>query len=94
MVSKHMVVTLSQDEWVVLGEAADAAGMDIEAYVSWCARIFVTRARPGGGKRADELPRSSARRNRPGPDDESESAAWAETFSERLSHRADRDIDS
>ncbi|WP_067690306.1 hypothetical protein [Nocardia jejuensis] len=90
MASKDIVVTLGEDDWRTLSEAADAANMGVEAYVSWCARIFASQARPGGSKRTENLPRLPAERRTPEADDESDSAAWAETFSQRLSHRADR----
>lgn len=89
MTSWDIVVTVGEDDRLALMEAADAAGMSLEAYLSWCVRILAMQTRPGASKRLD-LP-GQARPGRPATqDDESEAAAWAETFTERLSHRADR----
>ncbi|UGT44617.1 hypothetical protein LTV02_15025 [Nocardia yamanashiensis] len=89
MTTWDIVVTVGEEDRLVLMEAADAAGMGLEAYLSWCVRILAMQARPGSGKQHN-LP-GQARPGRPAPeDDESEAAAWAETFSQRLSHRADR----
>ncbi|MFF2554964.1 hypothetical protein ACFVUS_28445 [Nocardia sp. NPDC058058] len=90
MVSKEIVVTVGEEDWRTLIDAAEAAGMSVEAYASWCIRIIAVQARPGGGKRAGELGQAKSAKRASERDDESESAAWAETFSERLSNRTDR----
>lgn len=90
MGSKEIVVTVGEEDWRTLIDAADAAGMSVEAYASWCIRIFAVQARPGGGKRAGELGRTKTAKRAADIDEDSESAAWAETFTERLSHRIDR----
>ncbi|MEV6071415.1 hypothetical protein AB0L82_33125 [Nocardia sp. NPDC052001] len=94
MVSKEIVVTVGEEDWHTLIDAAEAAGMSVEAYASWCIRIIAVQARPGGGKRAGEFSQSKAVKRASKFDDESESAAWAETFTERLSHRADRNSEN
>lgn len=50
--SKEIVVTVGEDDWRTF---IDTAGMSVEAYASWCIRIFALQARPGGGKRAGDL---------------------------------------
>lgn len=90
MASRDIVVTVGENDWLTLNDAAETAGMGMEAYVSWCVRIFALQARPSGGKRVEIPGHVAGGRRASGVDDESESAAWAETFAERLSHRADR----
>ncbi|MEV6066696.1 hypothetical protein AB0L82_09135 [Nocardia sp. NPDC052001] len=90
MASRDISVTVGEDDWRALVAAAEAAGMGVEAYVSWCVRILALQAQPGGGKRAERLGHVKARRRKAAADEGTEAAAWAETFTERLSHRADR----
>ncbi|MEC3957634.1 hypothetical protein VMT65_31690 [Nocardia sp. CDC153] len=90
MPSWDIVVTVGDEDRLTLLEAADAAGMSLEAYLSWCVRILAMQARPGGDKRAALPGQARPGRSVPDEDDGSEAAAWAETFTQRLSHRADR----
>ncbi|MEU6586943.1 hypothetical protein [Nocardia sp. NPDC046763] len=92
MASRDIVVTVGEDDWFTLQDAADCAGMSVEAYVSWGVRLLAMQARPGGSQRREGLGGSKATRRASEVCDESESAAWAETFTERLSHRADRPL--
>ncbi|MGW5439223.1 hypothetical protein [Nocardia asteroides] len=80
--------TVGEDDWYTLVDSAEAAGMGIEAYLSWCVRVLAMQSRPGGQTRP--LRDRSAAPVRPIPEDESESAAWTETFCERLSHHSHR----
>ncbi|MFI2589860.1 hypothetical protein ACH498_25155 [Rhodococcus erythropolis] len=79
MDSREIAVTVGEGDWLTLHQAADAAGMSVEAYVSWGVRILAMQARPGGtGHRecsAGPLPRRDDASG-----EESEAAAWAETF--------------
>ncbi|MGW4245192.1 hypothetical protein [Nocardia sp. NPDC004722] len=92
MASKDLVVTVDRDDWRALKDAAECAGMSVEAYVSWGIRVLALQARPGRSVRRDGVvPRVRGRSRQPA--DESESAAWTETFSERLSCRVARGAD-
>ncbi|MFE6862235.1 hypothetical protein [Nocardia sp. NPDC057668] len=84
------MVTVGEQEWEVLAEAAEAAGMSVPDYVSWCVRIQAARAANPRSRRADNV--IAARRPATG-EDESESAAWVETFSRRCAHHTDRDAE-
>ncbi|MFE3002739.1 hypothetical protein ACFXG4_48245 [Nocardia sp. NPDC059246] len=90
MASRDIVVTVGEDDWLTLKDAADDAGMNVEAYVSWGVRLLAMQARPGGSQRRESFGGSTPTRRTFDTAEESESAAWAETFTERLSHRADR----
>lgn len=87
MAIRDIVVTVGEDDWDTLVDSAEAAGMSIEAYLSWCVRVLAMQSRPGGQARP-LLDRSAPVRHI--PEDESESAAWTETFCERLSHHIHR----
>lgn len=87
MDSRDIAVTVGEEDWLALHQAAEAAGMSVEAYVSWGVRILAMQARPG---RRESRPASPPRRRDDAVAEESEAAAWAETFTQRLSHRADR----
>ncbi|MFE3229130.1 hypothetical protein [Nocardia sp. NPDC059228] len=90
MASRDIVVRVGEDDWLALDDAAECAGMSVEAYVCWGVRLLALQARPGGAKReaAAGGPRTGRRASvRP---EESESAVWAESFAQRLSGRADR----
>ncbi|WP_433592744.1 hypothetical protein [Nocardia sp. CA-145437] len=89
MASRDIVVSVGDDDWLTLSDAAECAGMSVAAYVAWGVRVLAFQARPGGSKRRPSTSPSATRR-RAKSADETESMAWAETFSERLSHRADR----
>ncbi|WP_459958652.1 hypothetical protein [Nocardia sp. IFM 10818] len=90
MASRDIVVTVGEADWRTLNDAAECAGMSVEAYVSWGVRVLAMQARPGGAKQGGGAGSPRVGRRKPGTTEESESAAWTETFSERLSHRADR----
>ncbi|MCC3314271.1 hypothetical protein [Nocardia africana] len=89
MGNREILVTVSEDEWLTLQQAAEAAGMSVPAYLAWGARILAMQARPG--IRSRETPAGPPARRRHGePAEESAAAAWAETFTQRLSHHAAR----
>ncbi|MTE17028.1 hypothetical protein [Nocardia aurantiaca] len=89
MPSRDIVVAVGDNDWFALSEAAESAGMTVQEYVSWGVRILAIQARPGGIKQDHTVAKPKAPRIRPGTLDGSESDAWTETFSARLSHRAD-----
>ncbi|MGW3544492.1 hypothetical protein ACWDNI_28690 [Nocardia niigatensis] len=64
-------------------------GMNVEAYVSWSVRLLALQARPGEAKQRGVAANSPGRRADQ-PSEDSESAAWTESFAQRLSHRTDR----
>ncbi|MFI8974219.1 hypothetical protein ACIGO9_15135 [Nocardia asteroides] len=80
-------MTVGEDDWYRLVDSAEAAGMGIEAYLSWCVRVLAMQSRSGAGASRPLPDRSTVRHI---PEDESESAAWTETFCERLSHHIHR----
>ncbi|MTE13591.1 hypothetical protein [Nocardia aurantiaca] len=90
MASRDIVVTVGEGDWLTLNDAAECAGMSVEAYVSWGVRVLALQARPGGMKQGGCVGRPKPGRRASKAIDESESVAWTETFTERLSHRADR----
>ncbi|MFF0458028.1 hypothetical protein [Nocardia africana] len=87
MGNREILVTVSEDEWLTLQQAAEAAGMSVPAYLAWGARILAMQARPGNRSRETPAP---ARRRHGEPPEESAAAAWAESFTQRLSHHAAR----
>ncbi|WP_405182082.1 hypothetical protein OG225_13970 [Nocardia sp. NBC_01377] len=89
MANRELGVTVTMDEhdWLLLEQAADCAGMTVPAYISWNARLLAQQARPGAGAARRRLP-ARARRARTVAD-ETEEQAWAQSFSERLTRRAD-----
>ncbi|MBF6174741.1 hypothetical protein [Nocardia blacklockiae] len=84
-----VTVTVDEAEWLSLTDAAECAGMRLDAYLAWAVRLLAANAQPGLAPRPDEPRGLRVTRRRPEIVDESESVAWAETFAERLSHRAD-----
>ncbi|WP_405497195.1 hypothetical protein [Nocardia sp. NBC_00511] len=90
MASRDITVTVGEEDWFTLEGAAEHAGMSVEAYVSWGVRILAMQSRPGGAKQDRTAASPKATRRAVETAEESESAAWTETFSERLSQRADR----
>ncbi|WP_433680355.1 hypothetical protein [Nocardia sp. CA-119907] len=87
MATKEVTVTVTVDdtEWAELCDAAMCAGMSVPDYLARIARLVALQPRasrpllvPG-----DVPPRGSSH------DDDSETAAWTESFSQRLHHRAD-----
>ncbi|WP_280369658.1 hypothetical protein [Nocardia wallacei] len=91
MSTRDITVTVTVDEadWLELSDAAECAGMGVDAYVAWGVRLLAARTAPGRTLRADDHPGLPPVRRRPDVADEPESAAWTETFAERLSHRAE-----
>ncbi|MEV6280631.1 hypothetical protein [Nocardia sp. NPDC051832] len=90
MATRDLTVTVSMDEdqWHSLADAAECAGMTLEAYLSWGVRLLAEQARPG--KNLAGRPRGQAVRSRRGRAVAEESgSAWTDTFTERLSHRAE-----
>lgn len=87
MAIRDIVVTVGEDDWDTLVDSAEAAGMGIEAYLSWCVRVLAMQSRPGVSH-STLLDRSTNARHI--PEEESESAAWTESFCERLSHHIHR----
>ncbi|MEU1428522.1 hypothetical protein ABZ412_15745 [Nocardia sp. NPDC005746] len=91
MASRDIVVTVGEDDLLMLGDAAECAGMSVQAYVSWGVRLMALQARAKTDKQrgaAPGRPIQPAERT----SEESESAAWTESFAQQLSHRADRDL--
>ncbi|WP_278265285.1 hypothetical protein [Nocardia sp. AG03] len=79
-------MTLDDQDWQTLTEAANCAGMTLPEYLTWNTKLLARQSRPGPD-RGQGRPMPS--RRRPPLTDVSEEQAWAETFTERLSHRAD-----
>ncbi|MTE15184.1 hypothetical protein [Nocardia aurantiaca] len=90
MASRDIMVTVGDDDWHTLNDAAECAGMSVEAYVSWGVRLLAMQTRPGGAKQGGPVGRSRTGQCASELTEESASAAWTETFAQRLSHRADR----
>ncbi|WP_433567385.1 hypothetical protein ACQP1O_20635 [Nocardia sp. CA-151230] len=87
MASRDIVVTVGEDDWLVLNDAAEGAGMSMEAYVSWGVRVLALQARsgavePDGREGSPDMPISASETA-----EDSEASAWVESFAERLSHR-------
>lgn len=90
MATRDITVTVDKSEWRALKYAAECAGMSLEAYVCWGVRLLALQSRPeGGAARHHSAVRAPAVRRAPRVVEELESAAWSETFAERLSHRAE-----
>ncbi|MFI6866106.1 hypothetical protein [Nocardia sp. NPDC050406] len=91
MATREITVTVSVDgdEWDILRDAAECAGMSVEAYLRWSVRLVALRSRPGRALRPEGLELPRARRGAREVD-EPEAVAWAETFTERLSHRTEQ----
>ncbi|WP_194819758.1 hypothetical protein [Nocardia sp. XZ_19_385] len=91
MAARDITVTVSMDDdqWHSLADAAECAGMTLEAYLCWGVRLMAAQARPGknltGGHRT---PITAPRKGVQGV--EEPDSAWTETFTERLSHRAEQ----
>lgn len=87
MATKDVTVTVTVDdtEWAQLSDAAVCAGMSVPDYLAQSARLVALQpcaSRPLRVPR-DLPPRGSSQ------DDDSETAAWTESFSQRLHHRTD-----
>lgn len=89
MATRDIVVTVDEYEWLVLEDAAECAGMSVQAYASWVVRLAAMQSRSDIARRRATLASKSAPRAIDTAE-QSESVAWAETFSERLSHRVER----
>ncbi|PXX69271.1 hypothetical protein DFR70_102960 [Nocardia tenerifensis] len=89
MATREITVTVAKSEWRTLRAAAECAGMSLEAYVSWGVRLLALESGTAGATRRLSAPQSPAAPRPPKVVDEPESVAWAETFTERLAHRAD-----
>lgn len=84
MATRDVTVTVTVDsfEWDSLCDAAVCAGMSVPDYLAWNVRKIAQRSRPE---------QSVSSRRRGGIDDEAgETAAWTETFSQRLHDRAEQ----
>ncbi|AYF76906.1 hypothetical protein D7D52_27355 [Nocardia yunnanensis] len=84
-----MEVTMSEKDWLVVRDAAECAGMTVEEYVAWSVRLLALQSRPGGARRRDFAGGRRPGRRKPARVEETEATAWADTFTERLSHRAE-----
>ncbi|GAB3207038.1 hypothetical protein [Nocardia tengchongensis] len=74
MASRDIVVTVGEDDWLTLSDAAECAGMSVAAYVTWGVRVLAFQARPGGAtRRAGATPAAARRATR--ITDETESVA-------------------
>ncbi|RMI31246.1 hypothetical protein [Nocardia stercoris] len=88
MASRDIVVTVGEQDWLVLDRAAECAGMSVPDYVRWGVRLLALQSQPGAAKRAV----GGSVTDRPAADcpEVTESAAWIDSFAQRLSGRADR----
>ncbi|WP_433715071.1 hypothetical protein ACQP2U_14235 [Nocardia sp. CA-084685] len=88
MATREVTVTVSveETEWAELCDAAVCAGMSVPDYLARSARLVALQPRAARPLRVprDGPPRASSQ------DDDSETAAWTESFSQRLHHRADQ----
>ncbi|WP_433521246.1 hypothetical protein ACQPZ2_28320 [Nocardia pseudovaccinii] len=86
MATKEVTVTVTVDdtEWAQLCDAAECAGMSVPDYLARSARLVALQPRMARSRVPRDLPRHGASH-----DDDSETAAWTESFSQRLHHRAD-----
>ncbi|MET8429039.1 hypothetical protein [Nocardia sp. NPDC004860] len=48
MASRDIVVTVSEDDWLTLKDAAECARMSVAAYVCCGVRLLAMQACPGG----------------------------------------------
>lgn len=84
MATRDVTVTVTVDsfEWDSLCDAAVCAGMSVPDYLAWNVRKIAQRSRPKG---SPVLGRRSGLGEEAG-----ETAAWTETFSQRLQDRAEQ----
>ncbi|MFI6772769.1 hypothetical protein [Nocardia sp. NPDC050412] len=86
MATREVTVTVTVDdtEWAELCDAAACAGMNVPDFLAQSARLVALKPSAARSARVsrEHPPRGSSR-------DDSETAAWAESFSQRLHHRAD-----
>ncbi|WP_216917155.1 hypothetical protein [Nocardia noduli] len=83
-----VTVTIDEQEWRLLEEAADGAGMTVAAYIDWNTRLLAQQARPVATT-ARLRQRLSRSRRAPALFDEPEEQAWSSSFTQWLSHRTD-----
>ncbi|NNH74924.1 hypothetical protein HLB23_34610 [Nocardia uniformis] len=90
MTTRDIAVTVTMDdvEWQHLRDAAECAGMSLEAYVCWGVRLLAVGTKPGKSLGRAFPAVVPAPRTPPQVGDESQ--VWAETFTERLSHRVEQ----
>ncbi|WP_433566788.1 hypothetical protein ACQP1O_17325 [Nocardia sp. CA-151230] len=50
MASRDIVVTVGEDDWLLFTDAAECAGMSVQAYLSWGVRLPALQARPDSAK--------------------------------------------
>ncbi|MGN2639307.1 hypothetical protein ACWEKT_16785 [Nocardia takedensis] len=81
-------VTMKEQDWALLQDAADCAGMSLHDYLCWHTRLLAQQSRPGASKSTHRKV-AVGRRRVPVVVDEPVGQAWADTFAERLHHRAD-----
>jgi hypothetical protein len=84
MATRDVTVTVTVDsfEWDSLSDAAVCAGMSVPDYIAWNVRKIAQRSR---------TEQFAGSRRHGGFDDEAgETAAWTETFSQRLHDRAEQ----
>ncbi len=87
MATKEVTVTVTVDdtEWAQLCDAAECAGMSVLEYLAHSARLVALEPR---APRRLRLPRDF-RPQGPSQDNDSETVAWTESFSQRLHQRVD-----
>lgn len=90
MATRDVTVTVTMDEgdWQLLEEAADCAGMTVQAYIGWNTRLLAQQSRPDAASARHQKIRRRHRRA-VAVIEEPEEQAWAESFTERLSHRTE-----
>ena len=88
MATREVTVTVTVDdtEWAQLCDAAVCAGMSVPDYLAHSARLVALQSRAAPPLR---VPRDLRPPRGSSQDNDSETAAWTETFSQRLHHRAD-----
>ncbi|WP_227981336.1 hypothetical protein [Nocardia spumae] len=88
MANKQVTVTVTVDdiEWAQLCDVAECAGMSVRDYLATSVREVALQSRPPRSLRSHPMNR---RPRRSAADDDSETAAWTESFSDRLRHRAE-----
>lgn len=79
-----LTVTMDEDQWRLIEDAAECAGMTVPDYLTWHVRLLAEQARPGAPRRSITPPR-----RRVAVAEESGHEVWVESFAERLGHRAD-----
>ncbi len=83
-----VTVTIDENDWRLLQDAADCAGMTVQAYIGWNTKLLAQQSGPAVAEVRHQRSPSRSRRI-PVVVDETEEQAWESSFTERLSHRAD-----